>query len=222
MKPIKLSPSSLSLFKYCPLCFWMDKVKGLGHPSGAFPSLPNGMDKILKHHFDSYRQRGAMPPELSELNGVKLFSDIELLTVWRNNFKGISYHDPELDATLRGAVDDMLVDNGKLIVLDFKTRGFPVKEDTHESYQDQLNIYNYLLEKSGHEHENYAYLLFYYPEKVNTDGSVLFNTHLKKVHTKPANAEKLFRAAVKVLQKDESPAAADDCDHCGFVRGRGS
>ena len=199
----------------------MDKVKGLGHPSGAFPSLPSGMDKILKAHFDSYRERKHMPPELKELSGLKLFDNMDLLAIWRNNFKGISYHDKKLDATLRGAVDDMLVGDGKLIVLDFKTRGFPVKENTHESYQDQLNIYNYLLEKNQHKVENYAYLLFYYPDKVNADGAVLFHTHLKKVHTHPKDAEKLFRDAVKILQSEEPPEAAKDCDHCGFVRGRG-
>lgn len=220
MKPIKLSPSSLNLYKYCQLCFWMDHRKGVKHPSGAFPSLPSGMDKILKAHFDSYREKKHLPPELKDLNGMRLFSDIELLTIWRNNFKGISYHDAELGATLRGAVDDMLVNGEKLIVLDFKTRGFPVKDNTHEIYQHQLDIYTYLLEMNGHDVENYSYLLFYYPEKVREDGSVLFNTHLKKVHTSPKDAEKLFRDAVKVLHSEEPPKAAEECDHCGFVRMR--
>ena len=43
---------------------------------------------------------------------------------------------------LRGAVDEILDKNGTLIVLDFKTRGFPTKEDTAEFYRDQIDIYN--------------------------------------------------------------------------------
>ncbi|MCX6774543.1 MAG: hypothetical protein NTY99_00435 [DPANN group archaeon] len=51
---IKLSPSSLNLFKDCPRCFWLDKIKGISRPEGIFPSLPSGIDKVLKEHFDKH------------------------------------------------------------------------------------------------------------------------------------------------------------------------
>jgi len=219
---IKLSPSALHLYEDCPLCFWMHHVKGVKHPSTIFPSLPSGMDKILKAHFDTFRANGRLPPELNELSDVRLFDNMELLDVWRNNRKGIIYEDKKTGAILRGAVDDMLENDGKLIVLDFKTRGFPLKEDTHENYQSQLDIYTYLLEKNGFDVENYSYLLFYYPEKVNGDGSVVFHTKLVKMKTEPKNAEKLFKSAVKVLQSEESPDAAEGCGYCGFIRARES
>jgi hypothetical protein len=44
----KLSPSSLSLLKECPRCFWLQFNKGIRRPSTVFPSLPGGMDRILK------------------------------------------------------------------------------------------------------------------------------------------------------------------------------
>jgi ATP-dependent exoDNAse (exonuclease V) beta subunit len=53
------------------------------------------------------------------------------LKVWRSNFKGISFEDKEGNI-LRGAVDNILVKGKKLIVLDYKTRGFPLKEYTAE------------------------------------------------------------------------------------------
>ena len=53
-----LSPSQLGLFKECPRCFWMGKVKGIGRPRGIFPSLPGGMDNVIKPHFDRYRAAG--------------------------------------------------------------------------------------------------------------------------------------------------------------------
>ena len=103
------------------------------------------MDRILKAHFDSFRDKGLLPPELKDLNGeVKLFSNIELLNEWRSNFKGIQYKDKSGNL-FRGAVDNLLQKGKKLIVLDYKTRGFPLKEDTAAHYQDQLDIYNYLL-----------------------------------------------------------------------------
>ncbi len=144
----KLSPSSINLFLECPRCFYLSLVKNIKRPSGPFPSLPGGMDKILKVHFDRFMEKGELPPELKENNEVKdckLFDDKELLDVWRSNFKGISYFDSKSGVLLRGAVDNILVKGKKLIVLDYKTRGYPLKEDTHEHYQTQMDIYNFLL-----------------------------------------------------------------------------
>jgi len=44
----KLSPSALNLMKECPRCFWLAQHKVWKRPSGIFPSLPSGMDRILK------------------------------------------------------------------------------------------------------------------------------------------------------------------------------
>jgi hypothetical protein len=84
---VTLSPSSLSLLKDCPRCFWIQFRKGIKRPNGIFPSLPSGMDRILKNHFDSFRDRGMLPPELRGLEGIKLFDDAGLLETWRNNWK---------------------------------------------------------------------------------------------------------------------------------------
>ncbi|MCX6750872.1 MAG: PD-(D/E)XK nuclease family protein, partial [Candidatus Pacearchaeota archaeon] len=149
--PYKLSPSSLSLMHECPRCFWLDKHDVWKRPASIFPSLPSGMDGILKTHFDKFRDRGLLPPELRESeckNECKLFDDSEKLKIWRNNLKGISWTDKNGNI-LHGAVDNLLQKGEKLIVLDYKTRGYPVKEDTAEHYQNQLDIYNFLLRKNG-------------------------------------------------------------------------
>lgn len=212
---IKLSPSSLNLLKDCPRCFWIQLNRGVKRPNGIFPSLPSGMDRILKNHFDSFRDRGMLPPELQKLEGVKLFDDAGLLETWRNNRRGIGWTDEEGNV-LKGAVDNILQKGDKLIVLDFKTRGFPLKEDTHDHYQDQLDVYNFLLRKNGFETENYAYLLFYHPKEVEDDGDVAFHTDLIRVDTHIENAEILFNEAIEIL-KGEIP---DDNGECGFCRWR--
>ena len=58
----KLSPSQLNLFKECPRCFWLHHHKVWKRPAGIFPSLPSGMDRILKAHFDKFMEKGQMPP----------------------------------------------------------------------------------------------------------------------------------------------------------------
>ena len=126
----KLSPSSLSLMHECPRCFWLNKHKKWSRPSTPFPQLPNGMDKIIKAHFDKFRDRGELPPEIKDhhhTKGLKLFDNEELLKVWRSNFKGIRWEDKEGNI-LSGAVDNILVNGKKLIVLDYKTKGYPIKD----------------------------------------------------------------------------------------------
>lgn len=209
-----LSPSSLNLFKDCPRCFWLQFNKGIKRPESIFPSLPSGMDRVLKAHFDAFRGQNKLPPELKDLNGVKLFENKELLNLWSNNRKGIQWKDKKGN-TIRGAVDQLLMKGNKLIVLDFKTRGFPIKEDTHEHYSDQMNIYNFLLRKNDHETEEYSYLLFYHPREVNKDGSVVFNTDLIKIPVKIKTAESLFNNALKVLN-DKIPKASEGCKYCRY------
>ncbi|MBU0535606.1 MAG: PD-(D/E)XK nuclease family protein, partial [Nanoarchaeota archaeon] len=203
------------LFKDCPRCFWLDLNKNIKRPAGIFPSLPSGMDMILKKHFDSFIGKG-LPPELKDLNReVKLFDNEELLKVWRSNFKGIRFTD-EKGNILRGAVDNILVKGTKLIVLDYKTRGYPLKEDTAAHYQDQMNCYNFLLRKNSYETEDYTYLVFYYPSHITEDGNVCFHTELIKMPTSAEDGENLFKDALACLEGPE-PEKKEECEYCSYM-----
>lgn len=217
MKQIKLSPSSLNVLEDCPRCFWLQIIKKISRPSGAFPSLPSGVDKILKEHFDSFIEKGQLPSELKNCDIIdcNLFDNKELLKVWRNNFKGIEYLDKNSGILLRGAIDNLLVKGKKIIVLDYKTRGYPLKEDTAHHYQDQLNIYNFLLRKNNYPTEDYAYLLFYFPQKVAETGEFIFNTELVKMKIDIDHAEELFKKAIKIL-KEDIPVASPKCKYCNW------
>ena len=205
MTTFKLSPSSLSLMHECPRCFWLSQHKVWTRPNGIFPSLPSGMDGILKIHFDKFMRKGLLPPELCNNNhceNMTLFDDEELLKEWRSNFKGIQWEDKEGNI-LKGAVDNILKKGKKLIVLDYKTRGYAaLKDDTHEHYQDQIDIYNFLLRKNKYQTEDFAFLLFYHPREVLETGEVIFNTDLKKMKINIKNAEKLWKDALELLDEE--------------------
>ena len=210
------SSSTLSLLNECPRCFWLHFRKGIKRPKGIFPTLPGGMDRILKTHFDSFRTRNQLPPELKELDGdAKLFGDARLLEEWRDFRKGLRWRDSQGNL-LVGVVDDLLQKEGKLIVLDYKTRGLPPKENTAGYYQTQMDIYNFLLRKNGHKTEDYAYLLFYYPDKVNGNGDVIFNKELVKINTSAGNPQKILEKALQVLE-GELPAPTEGCEYCKWV-----
>ena len=214
----KLSPSSLNLMYECPRCFWLNKHKKWSRPSTPFPQLPNGMDRVLKSHFDKFRDKGELPPEIKDhhhTKGLKLFDNVELLTLWRNNRKGIQWTDKDGN-TLSGAVDNLLTKGKKLIVLDFKTKGSPLKNETEagDGYQNQLDFYNFLLRKNGHETEDYAFLLFYYPREVLETGEVIFDSVLARREINVKNAEKIFDNAIRLLNGD----CPDKC--CEWCEGR--
>jgi hypothetical protein len=220
----RLSPSSLGLMKDCPRCFWLQIHELWKRPEGIFPSLPSGMDRVLKKHFDNFRDKGKLPPELiknKESEGMKLFGaneeEKELLEIWRNNRKGIQFEDDEGNI-LKGAVDNILLIDDKLVVLDYKTRGYALKEDTHEHYRDQLDIYNFLLKKNGFKTEDFGFLLFYYPDKVLEGGEVIFETKLIKMKTNTENAEAIFKKALELL-RGKCPAHHKDepCEWCHLV-----
>jgi hypothetical protein len=214
--PYKLSPSAINLMKECPRCFWLTQHKVWKRPAGIFPSLPSGMDRILKVHFDKFMEKGELPPELCEnghCTGMKIFNDKEKMKVWQSNFKGVSWKDKKGNE-LHGAVDNILAKGKKLIVLDYKTRGYALKEDTAEHYRLQQNIYNFLLRKNDYETEDYFFLLFYVPKEVLPGGEVLFDTELVKMKVDIKMAEKSWKDALKLLEGD----CPDKC--CEWCRGR--
>ena len=215
----KLSPSSIKVLLECPKCFWLQLVKKIRRPEGIFPSLPGGMDKILKIHFDNFMEKGELPPEIKEhglSNGYKLFDDKSKLDIWRKNTVGIQYTDKTSGILLRGAVDNILSKGEELVVLDYKTRGYPVKEDTPGFYQAQMDFYNFLLRKNGYKTTNYAYLLFYHPKEVTETGEVIFDTDLIKLETSAERAEKIFNNAIQILTSESPPKPSEECKYCVY------
>jgi hypothetical protein len=211
-----LSPNKLKLYSDCKRCFWENMHKGIERPSGPFPSLPSGMDTILKKHFATYATKGELPPELSGLEGkVEPFSNQALLKKWQGR-NGIRWTD-EQGNTLYGSVDNILVQDKKLIVLDYKTRGFALKEDTVRFYKDQMDIYNLLLEKNGFEVQDFSLLLFYIPQEITNIGEARFTTPLERVPVDTKRALDLYQNALGVLSK-KRPASEKDCDFCAFAR----
>lgn len=213
MPTFKLSPSTLNLMQECPRCFWLTQHKVWKRPSGIFPSLPSGIDRILKIHFEKFRDKGLLPPELcekGECNGMKLFDDKEKLKIWQSNFKGISLKDKNGNE-LHGAVDNILINGNKLVVLDYKTRGYALKDDTAEHYRLQQNIYNFLLRKNGYKTEDYFFLLFYMPKEVMPTGEIIFDTELKKMKVDVKIAEDEWKSAIKLLNSD---CPTKKCEWC--------
>ncbi|MCX6765659.1 MAG: PD-(D/E)XK nuclease family protein [Candidatus Moranbacteria bacterium] len=211
--PIRLSPTTgLNLFAECPRCFWLHYNKGVHRPRGIFPSLPSGMDLVIKDYFDQYR--GSLPPELSgKVEGV-LMPDKKLMNRWRNWRTGLEYRDEKLNAVLFGAMDDCLLEDGKYIPLDYKTRGSSPKDgDSERYYRLQLSSYLLLLQSNGFPVGEEAYLVYYYPQKVESGGIVKFNVKPVRIAASAELAKETFESAVKFLQ-GPLPKHHSSCEYC--------
>lgn len=217
MGSVMLSYSSLRVFLECPRCFWLERVKGVSRPGQIFPSLPGGMDEIIKRYFDRFRARGELPPELDGKVQGKPFPDQGLLDSWRNRRQGLRYLDKMSGVTLMGLLDDCLVQGERYLPLDYKTRGYPVKEDTPSYSQDQLNIYTLLLKENGYPPAGHAYLVFYHPLEQGDGGRITFHMHPVRLETDPDQALELLREAAVVLSSESCPPAGAECGFCAWA-----
>jgi hypothetical protein len=214
---IKLSPSTLNLFLECRKCFWLGQVKGVHRPRGIFPSLPGGMDGLIKKYFDKYRVQVKLPPEIDGKVDGLLMADLDLLNKWRSWRTGLIYRDPDSGAILSGALDDLLVDPGKQVFMpfDYKTRGYALKEDSSSFYQNQLNCYSLMLDANGLKSAGFGYLCYYIPTDVSEDGQVKFEVTVKKMNVSSEDAKKVFESAQELIN-GPMPKSHGVCQYCSW------
>lgn len=201
----------------CPRCFWLQVNKGIKRPRGIFPSLPTGMDSVIKKYFDKYRVKGKLPPELDGKITGKLFDDLGKLERWRSwRTTDLRYEDKAQDVILSGALDDCLVDGEFFIPLDYKTKGSEVKEDPAKYYQNQLDSYCLMLEALGYKTKNEAVLVYYSPKEVSENGTVKFNVTPFKIDTNPESAKAVIKKAIEVLL-GPLPKRTSECEFCTLI-----
>ena len=212
-KSIQLSPNSLNLYLECPHCFWLDKNLGIKRPPPYPYALNSAVDTLLKEEFDAYRSKNLVHPMLKE-NNIKahLFSNQKLLNQWRNNFAGIRYFDQELQATLFGAVDDVLeFDDKKIAPLDYKSTGSSAA-NVYDRFQLQLDTYTFLMEKNGFLTPRKGYLAFYIVDKSKGFVDRLpFRKEMVEIETNPSDIYSIFRDAVGCLRNSTPPPHSRDC-----------
>lgn len=212
-KSIQLSPNSLNLYLECQHCFWLDKNLGVHRPPPYPYALNSAVDSLLREEFDAYRTKNIMHPLLKE-NNIKahLFKNQKLLNQWRNNLAGIRYFDQYLQATLFGAVDDVLeFEDGKLAALDYKSTG-STAVNVYDRFQLQLDTYTFLLEKNGFKTVRKGYLAFYIVDKSKGFIDRLpFRKELVEIDTNPSDIYEIFKDAVSILREAVPPLHSSDC-----------
>src|SRR3989339_1172199 len=194
---------------------------GIKRPPPYPYALNSAVDALLKEEFDTYRSRNLPHPLLSENNiPAKLFSNQNLLNQWRNNFAGIRYFDPDLQATLFGAVDDVLeFDDGKIAPLDYKSTGSSAA-NVYDRFQLQLDTYTFLMEKNGFKTTRKGYLAFYIVDKSRGFIDRLpFRKEMVQIETNPSDIYAIFKDAVNYLKQSSPPPHSPDCKFGTWLKG---
>lgn len=221
---ISLSPSKLNDFVRCPRCFHDTYVSKVLKPRGIFPTLPGGMDLILKSYVDQYR--GSIPHGLAGLIPGVLLRDHVQMGKWRHWSTGPTFNDKENNIKLIGALDDCIDDRGVMIPLDWKSKGQEPKDDGSQYYQLQMDCYNLMLSENGFKVRDEAYVCYFWPTTArgnSTNGRIttgvietLFGLKVFKYNCSAERAREKMIEAAKCL-RGPRPASSVDCEHCLYL-----
>ncbi|PIR98483.1 MAG: hypothetical protein COT88_01505 [Candidatus Colwellbacteria bacterium CG10_big_fil_rev_8_21_14_0_10_41_28] len=222
-EPFKLSRSKVDMYLECPKCFYIDRRLGVGRPPGYPFSLNSAVDTLLKKEFDTHRAEKSAHP-LMEQYGVNAIpyqhKDID---VWRENFTGVQYYDPDLNLTLTGAVDDVWVNpKGELIVVDYKATSKDGKvsldAEWQIGYKRQMEFYQWLLRKNGFDVSDTGYFVYVNgrTDLEAFDGKLEFEVDLIPYTGNDSWIEPTLKEIKECLDGDAIPKSHEDCDYCGY------
>ena len=233
-----LSPTLMDTARQCPRCAYDQMILKLKRPKGPYPTLPNGMDEVLKKYTDGFR--GTLPPELSHLTGRRFVEDQTLINTYRQ-WNGLRCtHDQLVDRPTKslpnrkishslivtGGIDDLLYnDVDEVEIIDFKTKGSEPADDYGDKYyQHTLDTYAYMLRGQGLKVSEKAYLWYWWPKGVKQDGSLDFGQKILYMTVNPdATTERLVAIAnmlpaVSMEAMQYRPQSAPDCEFCTYVQ----
>ena len=214
-KAITLSPSGLNDAFETPHLFWLHKKKNLAWPRGAFPTLPSGVDAVLKERYDDARLAHALPPELVGHGLTGLLEPDQLVV---NKFRAGGKSMPKTvvtetvnsvlyGLTFQGMVDDIVREaDGALTVYDNKTKGWAPKEEpeaTLRYYGRQANGYALLFQAQGYKASGKAHFAYHYPVEADTNElgalAIQFKTQVVTVPCLAMTAERDLKAVIRLL-----------------------
>ena len=220
----KLSRSKIDLFMECPRCFYLDNKLGVKRPPGFPFALNSAVDTLLKKEFDILREKGETH-ELIKRYGVDARPvQHEELDIWRENFQGVQYYHKPTGFWVSGAIDDLWINSqSEYIVVDYKSTSknediTELNKNWQEGYKRQMEVYQWLLRQNGYPVSDVGYFVYCngITDVDKFDAKLEFKITLVKHIGDDSWIEDKLAEIKKVLDADEIPQAAPDCDFCAY------
>ena len=224
LEPFKLSRSKIDLFRECQRCFYVDRRLGVDRPPGFPFTLNSAVDALLKKEFDFYRARGTKHPLMEQYGIDAVPIPNENLNAWRQNFVGVQYLHEPTNLLITGAIDDLWQNpQAQYIVVDYKATSknkqiIALDEDWHEGYKRQMEVYQWLLRRNGHEVSVTGYFVYGNGDtnKEAFDGRLEFELTVIPYTGSDAWVEGTIHEIYECLNSPAIPAANADCDYCTY------
>lgn len=217
---IGLSASTLSLFKNCARCFWLEKIKKLKRPEGIKASIMSGLDREMKNSVEQAVLHNQPHVYLAEIEGAQPFSDRAKLKKMQN-WKTFQVQVGGI--LLWGGLDDLVSypETGTVAPWDFKSNGKERawSEYAAEYYQTQGDTYHVLLEGSGFVAAGHSLFTFSWPSGFEPGGNIVFRHQTISLPTDPKRVLGLAQEAMDCLNSPE-PAPSATCEYCHYVEVR--
>ena len=220
----KLSRSKIDLFKECPRCFYIDNKLGTARPPGFPFALNSAVDALFKKEFDMHRAKGSKHPLMEQYGIDAVPFQHDQMDEWRENFKGIRYYDEKSGFTVSGAVDDIWINpQGELIVVDYKSTSkdediTSLDKDWHDGYKRQMEVYQWLLRKSGFTVSDTGYFVYANgkTDREAFDAKLEFDVTLIPYKGDDSWVDPTLVEIKETLEKDEVPKNSLNCDYCTY------
>ena len=225
----RLSRSKIDLFVECPRCFYIDNKLGTARPPGYPFNLNSAVDELFKKEFDLHRSAQTPHPIMVEYGVDAIPFQHENIDLWRENFKGVQVQHESTGFTVSGAVDDIWINPAEeLYVVDYKAtskneRIEALDKDWHDGYKRQMEVYQWLLRKSGFTVSNTGYFVYANAgkDKEMFDNQLDFEVTLIAYEGDDSWVEGTLANIKACLDDPRVPKASDDCDYCRYREAAG-
>ena len=225
-KPFKLSRSKVDNFVSCKRCFYIDRRLGVGQPPGFPFNINSAVDELLKNEFDQYRELGKPHPYMESVNRNLIPYTHEKLDEWRENFKGVQFHDKETNFILTGAVDDLWfdLDTEEVIVVDYKATSknseVSIDAEWQQGYRRQMDFYQWLLRKNDLNVSDVGYFVYCNGDrkKATFDNKVHFKVSVLEYIGNSSWIENTIVEIKELLDQNNTPEFDDDCTYCSYIQ----
>ncbi len=224
VEPYTISRSKLDRFLECPRCFWIEARYGIGRPDTPPFTLNNAVDELFKREFDVWRAKGKAHPLMEQYGIDAVPYAHEHLEEWRDALKrGIKYHDPETNITLRGGIDDVWINpQGELHIVDYKaTAGkaeVTLEDEWKIQYKRQVEVYQWLFRQNDFTVSPIAY--FVYANGQNNraafDSKLEFEVTILPYSGDDAWVSKALKEARVCLDAEMAPKPGERCEYCPY------
>lgn len=186
-------------------------------------ALNLAVDELLKKEFDLLRKKGQAHELMKKykIDAVP-FSHPDIDT-WRNNFVGKRYLHEGTNLLIFGAIDDLWINKkDELIVVDYKAtstiKEISLDDKWKQNYKKQLEIYQWIYEKSGFKVSKTGYIVYANASKnrAKFDGKLEFELTIHPHKGNTSWIEPTIFEIKKTLDSDKLPASGAECEYCPY------